>query len=325
MGTPAQAVYRQATGISENFAPTRNYNGICLSTVDYQIIADGNLSASPGFCPFAGQPTYQLTLTFNRPQSEYATRLVVWSNAGNIFNDSELRIFDLQVNYVDPLTLQPLVYIRTNLQIDDTLNATTPVFHNFVDASNNPIRLYGVTSVVMRNLRNIPVPNAADEAAFREVQIDTEVDASRAANIQVTKSSALFAENTQPNYAIPGNDVIYSITVSNRGNLAASTDSVFVLDLLPSQVTFFNGDANGSAAGTAVVIFQNAGSGTTLPAAALRYATTLPATFADCTYTPISGYDPAVRYICVRPSGALRGGLAAPYPAFTLQFRARVK
>lgn len=324
MPAPSLAVFRQAIGSSQNFEPTRIFNVICLTTVNYAMIADGNLSYTPGFCPVTGQASYQLTLTFNRPYAEYATRLVVWSNAGNIFTDSELRTFDLQVNHTDPMTGQPLVYTRTNVQIADTLNASTPVFHDFVNASNVPIRLYGITSVIMSNLRNAPESGASAEAAFREVQVDTTLDTTRFTDVRVTKTSALFAENALPNFAIPSNDVIYAITVANHGNLAVDPGTVLVLDQLPSRLTFYNGDANGSLAGSDVIIWQDGGSGLTFPPTALGYATVAPASFNDCSYTPVAGYDPLVRYICVRPTGALRGALASPYPAFTLQFRMRI-
>ena len=59
----------------------------------------------------------------------------------------------------------------------------------------------------------------------------------------------------------------------------------------------------------------------------LRYsiAVSAPANFAACTYTPAvsNAYDPAIRYICVNPKGALASG--APAPNFTLQYKARIK
>lgn len=321
---PAQADYRQGVSITENFAPLIHDNGGC--TAPLEAVIDGSIIASPGFCPVTHQTDYAITMNFDMAQTDYATRMVVWSNAGGIFNDKELRVFDLEIRYLNPSTLAPLTYTKTNVLIDDTTGPNAPVFHNFTDAGGNPINLYGIQTVKMSNLRNTAAATGTGEAAFREIQLDAFTNPA-ANDIRVTKSSAVYSGNTGigPQFHLPQNDVMYTITVANNGLAATDSSSLFLMDPLPSQVTFFNGDANGAAAGTSVVIINNNGSGLTFPAGTVKYATTAPSGYIDCNYTPVSGYDPLARYICINPSGIMTGKSGAATPSFTVQFRVRIK
>ncbi|MEP0189826.1 MAG: GEVED domain-containing protein [Erythrobacter sp.] len=125
---------------------------------------------------------------------------------------------------------------------------------------------------------------------------------------------------------VPGNDVLYSIDVSNIGEDSPDANSVFVVDALPSEVEFFNGDANGSAAGTARVLFDPRDSGLSLnPNGDVRFSSLAiePQDFGDCNHNPASGYVDTVTYICFRPQGTMASG--ATNPSFQLQFRARIK
>ncbi len=315
---PAQAVLRQGVGASQSGTPVIIPLGVCDDP--YTVLVDGIYDIPDGFCPVSGQANYWVKLDYNRPQNEYATRIAIWANAGSLYDDNELRIFNVEIEYVDPLTLQTLTYTATNVQIADTQNRQTPVYYNL------PFNMYGLKSVKMINLRNIPTPNATyDEAAFREVQVDTTVDTARAANVRMMKSSTLYSGNPSPNFAIPGNDVMYTITVSNRGNLGVDANSIFLIDLLPSQLTFFNGDADGAGPGTGVVQFSNSGTAMTFPPGTIAYATAAPSNFAACNYNPVAGYDPLVRYVCIKPTGVLSGTTTTTYPTFTASFRARIK
>lgn len=128
-------------------------------------------------------------------------------------------------------------------------------------------------------------------------------------------------------FHIPGNDVLYSITTRNTGSGPADANSLFVVDTLPSQVTFFNGDVDGAGPATGAVYFtQSSGAGLTFTLATdLRYsnAVGVPANFAACTFTPAAGYDTSVRHVCLNPKGTFASG--NPNPNFTVTFRARIR
>lgn len=147
-------------------------------------------------------------------------------------------------------------------------------------------------------------------------------------DMSVNKTSVVWNNGVDPAYRIPGNDVSYTISVANNGTGSVTNNSVFVVDRLPSTVTFFNGDANGGGAGTDPVIFTDAGSGLTFNYSTdVRFATgsTVPASFADCTYTPAAGYDPAVSFICFNPKGTMAGKSGPATPGFSLTFRSLIE
>lgn len=147
--------------------------------------------------------------------------------------------------------------------------------------------------------------------------------------LQVAKSSQPFVDAGVGNgtdLRIPGNDVLYTINVTNIGRGAADADAVFVVDSLPGDLIFYNGDANGSAPGSARVLFTQSGTNLTFNPAndvAFSNAASAPDEIGDCTYTPQSGYDPAITHICFNPKGAMANG--NPAPSFELQFRAQIR
>ena len=120
-------------------------------------------------------------------------------------------------------------------------------------------------------------------------------------------------------YALPGNDVIYTIGVSNTGTGPTDDDSIVLIDSMPSEVSFFRGPLTSSA-----VTFTETGA-TGLDFVYSRdvgysNAVTKPATFNQCNYTPTSGYDSAVSFICFNPKNALAAGTG-----FEFEFRAKIK
>lgn len=147
--------------------------------------------------------------------------------------------------------------------------------------------------------------------------------------LSATKNSAVYVPTSFTAFSIPGSDVIYTIAVVNAGAAATDTDSVYVLDSLPSQVELFVGDfdAAGPATGTVLFTQQNGAALSFNAGTDIRFSDQVaaPASFAQCTYTPsvTSAYSAAVRHICLNPKGALASG--DPDPSFTVQFRVRIK
>lgn len=126
--------------------------------------------------------------------------------------------------------------------------------------------------------------------------------------------------------AIPGADVIYTISASNIGDGAADADTIFLVDAMPAEIEFYNGDIDDAGPETAAVAFSNSASGLTFSAASdVRFsnAGAPPANFSACGYTPAAGYDPNVTFVCFNPKGSLLAG--APDPSFSLSFRGRIK
>lgn len=144
--------------------------------------------------------------------------------------------------------------------------------------------------------------------------------------ISVVKTSQIWNPSGTSDFAIPGNDIRYEIVVSKPASAGLSNDSLFVVDTLPADVTFYNGDVDDGGPETNAVGFSQVGTGITYSYAtdvAFSNAVSVPTSFAACTYVPAPGYDANVRHICVNPKGALLGSTSSV--SFTLLFRAKIE
>jgi len=140
------------------------------------------------------------------------------------------------------------------------------------------------------------------------------------------KTAAVYDPLSEGLYMVPGNDVIYTITFTNIGAGSADSDSVEIIDAIPTEIEFYNGDIDDAGPETTAVTGTDNGSGLTFNYAAdVRFSNSgsAPANFAACNYTPAAGYDANVTYICVNPSGVMAAGI--PDPSFEVKFRARIK
>ena len=127
-------------------------------------------------------------------------------------------------------------------------------------------------------------------------------------------------------YSIPGNDVIYTFSVVNEGGGPVTEDSIVLIDTMPPEIEFFNGDHDGPGPSTDIIGFEETGTTLTFdPATDTLYsnAATKPANMSECTYTPTTGYDGNVTFVCFNPKGEMQAG--DPYPSFNIHFRARIK
>ncbi|MEM8771668.1 MAG: GEVED domain-containing protein [Pseudomonadota bacterium] len=146
----------------------------------------------------------------------------------------------------------------------------------------------------------------------------TEVNAVKSVDIYDPTNAGLFA--------VPGNDVVYTITATNTGASAVDTDTVFIIDRLPAEVEFFNDDFDGTGPVSGPVEFTQSNAGLTFNAAtdlAFSNSVAPPATFAECSYSAASGYDSDIRFVCLNPKGSMAAG--DPDPSFTVRFRSRIK
>ena len=142
------------------------------------------------------------------------------------------------------------------------------------------------------------------------------------ATLAIAKSSTLVSDpvngTTNPK-AIPGAVVRYSFTVQNSGPTATDSNSVLIVDSLPAQISV------GTAASPVFTQGSPTSALTFSAASDIRYsnAATAPASFAACTYSPVTTYDPAVRYVCLRPQGSMAGSTGTP-TSFTLSIEGRI-
>ncbi|MEE4350523.1 MAG: hypothetical protein V2J26_09870 [Pacificimonas sp.] len=131
-------------------------------------------------------------------------------------------------------------------------------------------------------------------------------------DINVAKSVAPHVPTGAGSFAVPGNDMVYTLSVSNTGGSRTDPDSIVLTDLLPSDIAIFTGDFDGSGNPLA---FSDSGSGVTC-CSSLEYGTGNPVVWgaaADETY------DDDITAIRVTP-----GGTMAEQSSFTISFRVQV-
>lgn len=147
----------------------------------------------------------------------------------------------------------------------------------------------------------------------------------QSASFSANKTVAMAADNPSI-YVIPGNDVIYTLTLENTGNGPADLDSIFLVDSVPNEMEFFNGDMDGAGPATGPILFEPGTSGLTLSTTDIGYSfsTTRPTSMADCVDSPASGYVDTVRHICFAPKGYARAVNLYPGNTASVSFRMRI-
>lgn len=132
-------------------------------------------------------------------------------------------------------------------------------------------------------------------------------------NIAVAKTSAPVS-GALGAYNLPGNDVLYTLTVTNTGGSPVDAGTIVLTDVLPARMTFRNSAVDGT---TTLPVKLVAGGGTTLAAAGIAYRKAGDTAF---TYVPAAGYDTQVDAIRITPSGSLAANSTAQF-----QFVAQVR
>lgn len=321
--SPAYAQLRIADNVRENFTPQRNVSGSCSANV--RVISDGSTDRAGGYCPLGGQPTFRITLEFNNPNfAQTFDGIILHVNSGNIYTDLELSIFDLEVDYLNDSGNAATLRMR-NVTLADTLNENDPqtVLFRLNDGAGAAIILRAVSQIRLRNLRNNQQNNG--EIPVREIQLRQIAPPAPVINLQLIKTSEVFNGSGQGPFAIPGNDILYRVRLTNLSD-APDSDTLNIIDIFPQDLEFFNGDADGNGSGTNAINFTQSNSGLTFnfsSDAGFSDANVRPQNFGECNYTPSNGYDPNVRFICLRPQGRFNVATPAPFIEFT--FRARIK
>jgi len=141
-------------------------------------------------------------------------------------------------------------------------------------------------------------------------------DNNQTPTMSADKDVELFSGNSTA-YAVPGSDVVYSITTNNTGSGPVDNNSIEIIDAMPAEVSYMTGS----------VTFIDNGSGLTFtPATDLAFSksATAPANFAACTDTPTGTYDEDITFICLAPKGTMGEGTITS-SSFTVEFQAAVK
>lgn len=241
-----------------------------------------------------------LTLDIAQPSGEtyYLQAWIDW-NKDDDFDDADEQV---AVNETDN---------DGDGQIEITVNVPSTIV-----SSNSFIRLRWSSQLGL---------NISDIAPDGEVE-DYEVQLLAHQEITGEKSVNVWDPGNLGLYAIPGNDVIYTITSTNAGNVPSDTNSIFIVDKIPQNVTVYNADIDDTGPETTPVAFTQTGTTglnfTFANDVGYSNAATAPLNMAQCNYTPSAGYDANITHICFNPKGQFLGG--DPAPTFSVSFRARI-
>ena len=149
-----------------------------------------------------------------------------------------------------------------------------------------------------------------------------QIPAAAPTNVTASKTVAVHDPQGLGLYAIPGNDVIYSFNIENSGAGDVDSGSLVLIDSMPPEIAFYNGDIDDAGPETDPVSFEDSGGSLTFDFntdVGFSNASAPPADFASCTYTPINGYDEDVTYICFNPKGVMVG-----QSNWSVSFRSRI-
>ncbi len=134
-------------------------------------------------------------------------------------------------------------------------------------------------------------------------------------SIRLTKTSAPVATTGDNRFNIPGADVDYTITITNSGGSPVDLNTTVISDLLPADVSFFNGDIDTGTAGVQNFVFTPNSSGLTLGNGDITYLDA-----GNASITPGAGYDTNVRTVRWAPQGPMAANSSA-----TIRFRTQIK
>ncbi len=131
--------------------------------------------------------------------------------------------------------------------------------------------------------------------------------------------------------AIPGSWVDYTISASNSGAGAVDAETLLITDPLPANVQLFVGDLSGAGSGPVEFIDGANASGLGLNYGGLADQTDdveFSVNGVDYSYVPTAdanGFDGAVRFVRIRPSGTFAGTPGPAPTSFELRFRVRLR
>ena len=173
-----------------------------------------------------------------------------------------------------------------------------------------------VTSVTI-SYGNFPLQSGENSTGQQRVGI-SQVRFCPMPAIAVAKTSAPFitTAGSPDRFNAPGSDVAYTLTVTNSGGSPVDLSTLVLTDVLPPNVTFYNGDYDPAVPGMGPFQLTAGSSGVTLAAAGRAYSNNNGSTYA---YTPAAGYDANVDAVRLTPTGSM-----AANSSFTIRFRARI-
>jgi len=146
------------------------------------------------------------------------------------------------------------------------------------------------------------------------------------AKLEAKKGVSIYSGSAST-YSIPGSDVIYTIKARNGGTGPVDEDSIFLVDVMPPEMSFYNGDIDDGGPLMGSIDFNAGATDLTFTEATdlgFSNGSTRPTSFAGCNYNPSPGYDANVTFICFAPKGKMSEGTITSSD-FSVSFRAQIQ
>jgi hypothetical protein len=124
---------------------------------------------------------------------------------------------------------------------------------------------------------------------------------------------------------IPGAIVRYTLSIQNSGGTRPDNESILILDKVPANLSIGTAASATFTQGTPTSGLSFNGTigafGTDIR---FSNSATKPSGWTACTYNPVSAYDPAVTYVCLRPTGRMNASSGTP-PNFSITLQGQIK
>lgn len=304
----------------------------------FSVLANGNSTfGTSGYCPGLsdsfGFPTACMDYTPFAPSNPgivgaFAT---VPNGGGNLTFTPNADTIAFGFDHVDWNDLSERSAVQVDLSNGTTIDITGPTFSpsfsppGFMGFILNPNAIQSgirITRVFWYGLETELV--GIYNVRTSRFQNDT--------NLSVSKTSTIWDPSNIGLFHVPGTEILYRLSIRNLGTGELDGDSLFVVDSLPTELEFWNGDIDDGGTNdytdiAPVGFFEIAGSGVSFdPLIDLRYSTstTQPSDFSDCSIVPMdNNFRSDIRFICIRPTGTLGSG--SPNPEISFVLRARIK
>lgn len=154
-------------------------------------------------------------------------------------------------------------------------------------------------------------------------------------SITIAKSVVAYSDpanaTTNPK-AIPGSEMLYTITMTNSGNGAVDNNTTVVTDPIPANTALYVSDINGFGSGPVRFTDGATASGLTYTFTALGnmvddvdFSSDSGATWVYVPTPGADGCDPLVTNLRIIPKGTFVGNATPPSPSLSLNFRVCVK
>lgn len=147
----------------------------------------------------------------------------------------------------------------------------------------------------------------------------------RAPSLQAAKTREVWDPSAVGLYALPSNDIAFTLSIANSGTGTVDPDTIFLVDQVPTEMAMYIGDYDESDGDTAPILFTETNSSLTFSYptdVGFSSSATAPTNMAQCNHTPVSGYDANIRFICLNPKGTMAAG--TPTPAIGFSYRAKI-